>query len=326
MIPSHRVITAIGGVAKSLHRLELKGSKLPTAVERFNETISYLGTISPEMAHAVQVKLTSSVEQVGRTISLEGHGYWNSGKQQHKAVRGLLLCQLAYPSPWVKTKDPWDPADTLTHYRDKSEENVKDAIRCFLAIKNQSATKLADTARRVSIMSGGGERWYQRSRQSNVVGERTCYAAIRTWLFQGGFVSLRWISTVAIDSGFERDPNMVLGMGVEVPPNQIGTIPRGHIFNFHAPTKRAMSHWGVSTGNGKAIACNTTSADMNGNLEVDFQSGNTTYGEFDLASCYAVCRWKYATGMQVETAKRNQTLPPDITIRAIDPTLVTTYF
>lgn len=267
-----------------------------------------------QLATDVHTKLQDRSEEAGTEISLEGLGYALFGApDQHMAVRALLLCQKAYLPPQSLPGGNFDPSATKKHYHDTSEDTVRNAIRCYLRRHNAVAKDLADAAQRVNVLKGLN--WYTFTRDDNLGLGATpvCYNAVKLWLFKAGFASIRWLVRNEVDNMMPHTANAVLGNGTVITVDQLPWLPAGRIFNFHDPNMQAVCHWGVSIGNGYAIATNTTQQWPGTEIKVHFKSGNSVCGKFLLNEAYVVCKLKYARNI-------NAAMP--ITIRDIDPAQV----
>lgn len=297
-----------------------------TDQQRFDQAITYLQGIDAGLAADVKQKIGGKVLEAGQDISLEGLGYWHSGSDaQHNAVRALILCQKAYLTPpYFKGFFINFAKDTTKRYwHGKSEDAVKDAIKCYLTAHGASLQGLVNAAKMVNETSGNFD-FYTLNRQSKNLGANPiCFSAVRMWLFKAGFVSVKWLASTGFDLT-ANTANQILGDGKIIPLSQLDRIPAGHIFNFHAAQSKETCHWGLSIGNGRAIAANTHQQILN-SVRVNFSPGNSFYGEFKLAESYDVCKWKYAREPDSLRYKVMGELP-EITIRDIDPTTVATYF
>src|SRR5262249_60100870 len=111
-----------------------------TDKQRFDESIQYIvGKISADLALSIKAALGARTDSAaGAEISLEGAGYWHHGNEgQHAAVRALLLCHKAFlKAPYAVGAGgvPFDyntqPNAAKTFFLTKSEDEVKEAIRC----------------------------------------------------------------------------------------------------------------------------------------------------------------------------------------------------
>lgn len=296
-----------------------------TDQDRFDEAMTYLLGVDMALGTDVRQRIGSQTE-AGKDISLEGMGYGVSGSSaQHNAVRALILCQKAYLTPpYFKGFFINFAKDTTKRFwKGKTETEVKDAIKCYLPMQNATLQGLVNAARMVNETSGNFD-FYTLNRQSKNLGSNPiCFSAVRMWLFKAGFVSVKWLASTGFDLT-ANSANRILGDGQIIPLSQIKQIPAGHIFNFHAPESKETCHWGLSIGNGRAIAANTTQQCLQSE-RVTFSPGSSVYGEFELAESYDACKWKYARPDDLLRQKVMGELP-EITIRDIDPTLVTTYF
>lgn len=297
-----------------------------TDQQRFDDAINYLGGVDHALAADVRLKLAGKTLEAGREISLEGMGYWQSGSDaQHNAVRALILCQKAYLTPpyFKGFFIGFEKDRTKQFWRGKPENAVKEAIKCYLPKPGATYQTLVQAAKMVNETSGNFD-FYTLTRESRNLGANPiCFSAVRMWLFKAGFVSIRWLASTGFDLT-ANSANQILGDGQVIPLSKLDQIPAGHIFNFHAPESKPTCHWGLSIGNGLALAANTHQQILQ-SVRVNFITGNSFYGEFKLAESYDVCKWKYARQDDLLRLKVMGELP-EITIRDIDPTQVPTYF
>ena len=297
-----------------------------TDQQRFDEAHKYLAAVDGALAHEVKQLLLARMQEAGKDISLEGMSYWNSGSDaQHNAVRALLLCQKAYLTPpyFKGFYINFDKDSTKRFWRGKTENAVKEAIRCYLPKHGATPQSLVDAAKMVNETTGNFD-FYTLTRESKNLGANPiCFSAVRLWLFKAGFVSIRWLASTGFDLT-ANSANRILGDGQVIPVNRLNQIPAGHIFNFHAPQSKETCHWGLSIGNGLALAANTHQQILQ-SVAVKFITGNSFYGQFALSESYDVCKWKYARQEELLEFKLKGELP-EITIRDIDPTQVATYF
>ena len=297
-----------------------------TDQQRFDDAIKYLAGIDQALAADVKQQLAARTLEAGKDISLEGMGYGLSGSDaQHNAVRALILCQKAYLTlPYFKGFFiGFEKDKTKRLWKGKPEHAVKEAIRCYLPKPGATHQALVEAAKTVNETSGNFD-FYTLTRESKNLGANPiCFAAVRMWLFKAGFVSIKWLASTGFDLT-ANSANRILGDGRVIPLSQIEQIPPGHIFNFHAPQSKETCHWGLSIGNGLAIAANTHQQILQSG-RVTFITGNSFYGQFKLTESYDVCKWKYAREEELLRLKVMGELP-DITIRDIDPVQVATYF
>ena len=81
---------------------EHQGDKMArTNLERYTQAIDYIKqNIDRPLADKLSQKANAKKELLGKAISLHGGGFWHTGtKEQHKAIRALLLCQQVYLKP-----------------------------------------------------------------------------------------------------------------------------------------------------------------------------------------------------------------------------------
>lgn len=301
-----------------------------TNQQRFNEAITYLEQfVSAPLAQTVRVALQAQADNVvgqmlqpeqkaGAAISLRGAEYWlYRNEQQHTAVRALLLCQHAFLKPPYAEADFAETNGVATKalYFRKTEEEVKQAIRCYEPVPNPTHADLERAARNVLAAEGKFDfETRRRSDESIGNGSIVCFNAVKTWLFNAGFVSLRWLAQNSMRLN-ANTANQILGNGTIIPMNAVAGVPAGHIFNFHAINQPSVCHWGVSLGGGLAAGSNTT-AEWNARHgqfkvthRVNFLVGDSKCGQFSLLESAQVCQMKYQIG----------DTPQNIVVRRIDP-------
>lgn len=314
---------------------------MTTDIERYDSALNYIESkVSRPLATAVNTKIGPAKIAAGAAISLAGEGYWSSGSDaQHKAVRGLLLCQHAF----LKASDisqfvsaSVDLKRTLKFYKGKPEDSLKVAIACYEKKLGATREQLAHIAENEMLTTAAIP--YETSTRADVgMGTATpvCFHAVRQWLYKAGFVSLRWLAKV----GFELGPNncnTVLGLGTVIDPKNIDAIPRGYLFNFHADGDQSTNHWGIALGHGLAAGSNTTASSSKvgfggtGIASTDFTKGGTTYGVFTIASAYEVCRYKYQRNVASKGGVAGSVTVAaawkEPVIRQIDPVGLATYY
>ncbi len=297
-----------------------------TDQQRYDQALAYLKTVNQGLGDEVDQILQGRAVEAGKDASLEKLGYWRSGSDaQHMAVRALVLCQKAFlTKPYFKGFFvKFDCDRTKRHYHGKSESVVKDAIKCYLPCAHPSLADLVDAAKKVNETSGDFDFYTLTRAGKNLGSNPICFSAVRLWLFKAGFVSIRWLASDGFDLT-ANSANRMLGDGRVISLDEIDTIEAGHIFNFHAQQSKPTCHWGLSLGNGKAVAANTTAQFLK-SAPVLFTKGNSFYGEFSLRESYEACKWKYALVGDVAAEKTGTPLP-EIVIRDIDPQQVRTYF
>jgi len=291
-------------------------------LERYNGAITYItNNIDAELSKDIALQITDK-KAAGKAISLSGAGFRSAGtKDQHWALRSLLLCHQAYllgpkAHQFLRATQLTAGNTAKTFFKNKSEDQVKNAVMSYVVKKDNTRERLADVARSTK----GNEGVFQfatRTRIEDSLGPNPiCFNAVRLWLFKSGYVSLRWLAS----EGYGLDANTcnsILGSGKIITPQQLGVMPKGYMFNFHAKKSQSTCHWGISLGGGYAAGSNTTSKEKGTDTVVTFREGNSVYGQFEMAKSYEVCRYKYK-GTNEDIG--------DVVIRQIDPDQVKTFF
>lgn len=297
--------------------------------QRYDGALEYIRTnISQSLVNAIKLKVKNleAEKTLGGQISLSGKGYRNNGtKQQHWAVRALCMCQQVFLkapdiSEFVSANVSLDT--TKEHYKGKDESLIKQAIRCYEVKDGATIEDLAKVAGTEMLTTENTP--YEKSlRTDKGMGTTApvCFHAVRCWLYKTGFVSLRWMATTGF-SLTANNCNDILGSGEVISADEMQNIPVGYLFNFHSAEDPAVTHWGISLGNGIAAGSNTTAQELDYRndkalIKTQFNQGGTAYGVFTLASAYHVCSNKY---------QRDKTKWKDIVVRQINPRAVDSYF
>jgi hypothetical protein len=303
--------------------------------ERFDDTIAYVRNLDDALATDIESR-TPFHNVVGSALSLEAQNWTErfknvlTNERQRQAVRALVLCRAVYHQvPYATAAQNGthfsfgSPEDVIRYFRDKDQQTLDDAIRCYVQIGGnvQSLVRAAQARQNPA----GGIQWDTITRQPNAAfGEQTCFNGVALWLFQSGYVSLRWLIKCKMD----MTPQLVntwLGNGVQIQPAALANMPRGHIFNFHLQNRSDVCHWGISIGAGRGVAVNTKAAALGtaqdaANVEVNFSgAGSSAYGEFALMESYTVCTHSY------ERSNRQSPLA-NVVIRQIDPATEPSYY
>ncbi len=272
--------------------------------DRFDTSITYLRSLNRELADQVS-RLIVNPTPIDAELSLRNAGYYREGsKDQHKAVRALLLCMMAYFRP-PHIADNKCGAAQLTAARSRLRPQTKDQIDAeimeYVQIPGLSRTDLVNATARVNQVVGSVDTFTRRRTDTNVSSNPVCYHGVSTWLFSAGFVSKRWLGKEgSLLTGYTA--NTYLGLGDEVPPDQWDAIPPGYIFNIHKKNDPTTCHWGVTLANGKAVGCNNTGESVGKGLTYD-PGGRSQYGIFafkEICSVLNVDR-RYRKGRYVRT-------------------------
>jgi hypothetical protein len=294
--------------------------------DRLDDTLAYIKRyISPDLAYSITGAMAGRTPaQVGAELSLSGAGFHNVGtSDQHRALRALILCHRTFlKAPWAVGAGgaPFDynfhPDLPKTYFKNKTEAQIKNAILSYLPLRSANLEGLAKAATDIRNPTGQMT-WETMQRDTDPFPNMpVCFDALKMWLFKAGFVSLRWLAKTGPTMTAQTVNNM-LGDGEEITEDKLDDMPRGYLFNFHKSDRKDVCHWGVSLGGGWAAGSNTSSDWEGSPAPVNFRSGGSAYGEFTLASSLMVCKYKYTDTLRVPTA---------VTIRQINPQLVSTYF
>jgi hypothetical protein len=269
--------------------------------ERYDQALDYIRKkLSNDLADWIARETGGKKKDkktLGGAISLSGFGFDKVGTpDQHMALRGLLLCQNVFLDVRaLKEELGKNCKKTKDYFKNRSESQIKDAIRCYTRTPLVTLAQFAQTARDISDMSGDFN-YYSRTRADagNWGGTTNCYGAVKVWLFKSGLCSMPWM----LRKGSELTAytcNQIIGDGDIVAEKDIDGIPEGMVFNIHDSVDSAICHWGVCLGHGIAAASNTTAGGMSdsGPIFVKFESGSSPYGVFELLTSVNVCKCIY---------------------------------
>lgn len=255
-----------------------------TPQQRFDQALAHIRNLSDDLAEDIKGKGLDKAT-AGAEISLGGGGFWKSGSaEQHMAVRGVMLCLIAYfrtPHSKFDFASPGEITTARDSLKGRTLQQVNEEILYYLPKDGAKLADLADAAIRVDQVSGIVNVLKRTRTDNNVSLNPVCYHGVSTWLFASGFVSKRWFAKEGSDlTGYTA--NRYLGQGTEVPQTNWGRIPRGYIFNIHKQGDPSTCHWGVSLGEGMAVGCNNTDGSPGQDLTYR-GGGNTHYGVFNFA-------------------------------------------
>ncbi len=296
--------------------------------DRYKQALDCIKAIDAALAAEVDQKIGHSTTAVGAKLSLAGAGYWRSGSAaQHTAVRALTLCHIAYFTPPHADKDYADAtalAGVRANCLGRSLAEIEDELRLYLRFPNPTLEGLAAAATRVSDVIGVMERMLRKRTDTNVSANPICYDGVVSWLFAAGFISKRWLGRQALKMQASK-ANKYLGDGIVVDKDDWDSIPRGYIWNVHRTGDKETCHWGVSLGDGVAVACNNTDVSLTKQLDYindeGARPGDTKYGKFLLADMCEVLNghFKYGHEGKGKPTKMN------IVLRKVNPLHVQSY-
>jgi len=295
--------------------------------ERYKDALDFLKTVTGSLGAEVEAKTGGKKTQVGAELSLEGAGYWYSGSNdQHSAVRALLLCHIAYfrpPHAQQEFAGKYYLDLTRKECHGKSKAQVIEEIRYYEKGTNPSHKGLADAACRVNKVEGVVDRLMRTRKDVNVSGNPICYDGVVSWLFAAGFISKRWLAKEGNDMQAAK-VNGYLGNGEEVDKDHWDSIPQGYIWNIHRVNDKTTCHWGVSLGDGIAVACNNTDESPTKKLEYlpSDPAGNTQYGKFRMADICEVLNGTVKYGHHGKDAPT----ATNIVLRKVNPLQQLSYY
>jgi len=293
-----------------------------TPQQRYAESIAYLKKIDSPLGAEVDRMLGPKVMTVGTEISLARSGFWNPlAGDKHDAMRALLLCYIAYfRTPHCKMD--WASTQMLDQIKskfvNKSKSDIDTEIRYFIQDPARTPQALAHAAETHNLVSGVPD-YLNRTRKDKELGANpVCYNGVFLWLFVSGFVSKRWLAKEANELD-ANSANRILGDGQVVGQDRWNSIPRGYIWNIHRTGDKTTCHWGVSLGNDRAAACNNT--DESPTMKLAYETGDTKFGIFKFSEICTLLERHSKYGYSPGGAASG-----NITVRAFDPTTITTYY
>lgn len=256
-----------------------------TDAERFDEAIAYIKKMpggGPELAQEIIDATGARKNAFGARMSLKKSGIALIGTgEQHTAVRAVVLCELAFFSfpyapavdhtntPTVEISDA-EITDTKKKLLPKFRGTVDDEIKEYMLGADRTLVNLMAAARRVREPAVTPIPIYRAKRSDNFVGgggSIVCYDGVKNWLFASGMASRRWLKKkgTLLNANTTGD---IFGAGNVVPPAQWGQIEPGYFWSIErrigAVIDATTCHWGVSLGNGEAVATNNTTASLGG--------------------------------------------------------------
>ncbi len=235
-------------------------------ITRLTETLEYIETVDAELAQGLYQLLQSSAEsekvmkQVGGAISLSGQTPrggdtdGNNSETQRDALRGLLLCQRVYLtdlwSPRMGREVPGEwPQDAFTHWRFRSEAQIREGLLMYAGPRNVVDGALADAA---AVRSAAPDTYLTARRNSAAppVGN-SCFDQVAHWLLAAGCVSLRWLTRYGPNgfdySGFGTGTELI--RATDAMPKGLIRVPRGRFIRLYTD-RRPGGHFMVSDGDG----------------------------------------------------------------------------
>lgn len=292
-----------------------------TDSERYDQAVKYIEdnistTLSTEIKQKITARPGATKDTVGAELSLKGKGFHTSGTDdQHMALRGLMLCQITYFRKPHAEFDEYCSADALDKtrkaWKGKSEALVQAQIRMYEKKPIRHLADVSDAAKRIKKVEGSVNPIDRQYTDDNVSKAPVCYHGVSAWLFAAGMVSKRWYARegLRIDG---NTANQQLGQGATVTEANWGSIPEGYVWNIHRTGDPTTCHWGVSIGNGIAIACNNTDSSP-GMTPLNYAEGNTAYGKFNFVE---LCNILNANEKYGGSAQNNSN---NIVVKQINP-------
>lgn len=255
-----------------------------TDIQRYQQALGHIHTLDNALSLEIDQILGVHAQQVGAEISLGGAGYWHSGSQaQHTAVRALMLAQIAFFRP------PYAPADYASTWRLNRTRTtclglaigqVNQLILEYVRAAGFTLHQLVTAAERDPSLTGAFDP-VECNRSNPQIGTTPiCYHGVASWLFSAGFVSRKWLAS-RYQRIIAQTANNILGDGPQIVEANWDTIPAGYVWNIHRVGDKTTCHWGISLGNGRAVACNNTDEGRLNYLPSN-PPGHNWYGKFML--------------------------------------------
>ncbi len=265
--------------------------------QRYDQALAHVKSVNAGLATEINTKLKPKAAAIGAEISLGGAGYWRSGTAaQHAAVRGLLLCQIAYfRPPHCMTNQAATPVlnATRTTFLRKSLAQVNSAIELYTKSPAASPDSLARAAEEVNQLGGDVDFVTRELGAKNLGNNIICYNGVTAWLFAARMVSKKWLA----GPGGQIDANnadRAFGKTQLVDPGSWATIPRGHLWTIQRTNDPTTCHWGLSLGQDKAAATNNTMGSPV--LMLDSLKGSSQYGTFQFSEMCKVLNSDFKYG------------------------------
>jgi hypothetical protein len=273
-----------------------------TDKSRYNDTINYISAkVSADLAQHIGTAARQgnvSPGDLGGELSLGSRSdskrdeNYGANSEQRRALRALLLCQRVYFSSiwcqitisaqgggtparfsqdaWPAATPSWDESRqaTIEHWKNRSEQQVLDAIRTF-TITATTAGAAAAAADKPGEAKLALPLLTLTRADDPFPGHGTCYAAVMFWLFRAGIVSYRWMmrNYGNLDMFALKD---LFGLGRTIwaadkpfgAQDRFPAVPRGHIVHLYIDEPSAwLGHWLISTGDGHAYGRNNDDED-----------------------------------------------------------------
>lgn len=263
---------------------------------RWDDTIDYLNQCFRGVGLGDHIETVVPLNQrkaISGQISLGGRsdgeddpGYADNTSQR-KALRALLLCQRVYYSGdlWAKQSESGEglhvipltglleakwKADSLAHWKHKSEAQIKRGIAMFVVDPGAARADVSDVAR--SGPPNGqclpANLTLSRDDDETVGMGVTCYVGVLGWLVKSGIVSMRWLMQNSAPNK-EVGCDLLFGKGEKVwdaklKDSDIGRvkriiagIPKGSVVHIYSPQNYNWNgHWVIANGDGTICGVN----------------------------------------------------------------------
>lgn len=290
-------------------------------MSHYNESIQHIQNINAALATEVSRLVQSKRTSIEAELSLKGGGFWHSGSDtQHKALRALMLCQIAFFRPPHSSSviaSTTELNKTKTMYKGVSTHLVDEAIRCYQVLPGKSLQKIASEAERANQTSQALE-VHHITRTGIQLGQNPiCYNGLTIWLFNAGYVSKMWLAKEG-SAITANNADTAFGLSQGVPVAQWGNIPAGHIWTIQRKNDPTTCHWGVSLGNGKSAATNNTPGSPC--LMLPFISGGSVCGTFLMVDMCKVLNSEFKYG-HLKGAIEPDFEDENIVLKTINPSI-----
>jgi len=262
------------------------------AMTRWTDTINYLQTNFPGLGDHIETVVPPGMKSdVSKELSLGSRNdkadsplYGTNTNQRH-ALRGLLLCQRVYFSNlWAKRSQNWGnqyipvfdtlkpswKIESLNHWQNKTEIEIKSGIAMFMPVPGATAADLVAAAKAGPPPGGppeiAGNLKLSRNLDCCLGAKETCYRGVFAWLLKSGLVSLRWFMK-EVSPGGKASLDRVFGQGTIVWPGNkpfeeksvLPPVEAGFICHMWVEQYGVFGwngHWVISNGDGTICGVN----------------------------------------------------------------------
>lgn len=306
-------------------------------IQRYGEALAHITQIDQDLAADIAVKTGGRMKLVGDELSLSGAGYSRTGtKEQHIAVRALLLCLITYfrtPHHNIGRADAAVLTATKAAMKSKSILEINAEILQYTRLNAKSHAGLVAAADLVDHLGGVVDPLTRIRGNTSLSNAPVCYHGVAAWLFEAGYVSKRWYAKEGSQLTGQTARNY-LGTGKVKTRDEWHTIPQGHLFYIHKAGDFTTCHWGLSLGGGRAVGCNNTDGSP-GQADLFYDGGGVNYyGKFQFRALCDILnsnnKYKLSRndGDQIEPkiVMYDNPAGDNIVVRDIDPITEVAYY